>query len=434
MKKLILFLTLLILFSFQTLNAQWTQFSIPLTGDVYDMFFINPNTGWMTLLSPYNLIKTTSGGVNWNVIQVESLNRPAEIQFFNDTVGIGIGFDSNLISYTTKTINGGYNWNRIYSTNNVFMNMDFVNKDTGWVCGYDGNNSLIWRTTDGGVSFQLQYSQPGTGFDKIFMLKEKVNGEYWGWILAVPTLLRTTNSGLTWNLQFCCFSGLCGNGNYDMLFVDTLNGIVTRSLRCFSKTSNGGFNWTDVEEFHAINSRIGMGNKNIIWITLTTDSVLKTINFFDNYGKQPLPILGTSRLFAYDTTFVWGGAYGQNVFAKSTNGGGPIIYVGIDSSKITVPAEFVLSQNYPNPFNPQTTISFSLSSGSYVTLTIYDVLGKEVVKVIDNEQIKTGNYKAVIDFDKLNVSSGAYFYRLIVTDETGKEIKYNKAMKMVYLK
>lgn len=70
---------------------------------------------------------------------------------------------------------------------------------------------------------------------------------------------------------------------------------------------------------------------------------------------------------------------------------------------------FTLSQNYPNPFNPSTIISYSIPKSSFVQLKIYDMLGREVASLVDEEQA-VGNYK--VGFNASNLTSGVYFYRL----------------------
>jgi hypothetical protein len=75
----------------------------------------------------------------------------------------------------------------------------------------------------------------------------------------------------------------------------------------------------------------------------------------------------------------------------------------------TIPKEFSLFQNYPNPFNPQTTIKYSIPQKSVVTITVYDILGKEVSKLVNEEKL-SGTYE--VQFDGSKLSSGVYFYRL----------------------
>ena len=76
---------------------------------------------------------------------------------------------------------------------------------------------------------------------------------------------------------------------------------------------------------------------------------------------------------------------------------------------LQTPIEFYLNQNYPNPFNPSTIISFQLPITSYINLKVYDVLGKEILSLVD--EIKSaGSYE--VEFNATRLSSGIYFYRL----------------------
>jgi hypothetical protein len=74
-----------------------------------------------------------------------------------------------------------------------------------------------------------------------------------------------------------------------------------------------------------------------------------------------------------------------------------------------LPSKFELGQNYPNPFNPVTNIKFSVPKSGYVSLKVFDILGKEVASIYEGTA-KTGNY--VVTFDGNKLSSGVYFYRL----------------------
>jgi len=73
------------------------------------------------------------------------------------------------------------------------------------------------------------------------------------------------------------------------------------------------------------------------------------------------------------------------------------------------PTEFILEQNYPNPFNPATSIQYAISSRQFVTLKVYDILGKEIVTLV-NEEKPAGSYE--VEFDARNLSSGIYFYKI----------------------
>ncbi len=76
-----------------------------------------------------------------------------------------------------------------------------------------------------------------------------------------------------------------------------------------------------------------------------------------------------------------------------------------------LPARFQLLQNYPNPFNPSTTIQFRVPSQEFVELRVYDVLGREVATLV-NEELKPGSYETT--FDGSSLANGVYFYRLLM--------------------
>jgi hypothetical protein len=86
-----------------------------------------------------------------------------------------------------------------------------------------------------------------------------------------------------------------------------------------------------------------------------------------------------------------------------------LIRVGIHTISNVIPDKFNLYQNYPNPFNPVTNIKFDIPKSSFVTLKVYNVLGKESALLL-NESKSAGSYE--IDFDASSLTSGVYFYRI----------------------
>lgn len=93
--------------------------------------------------------------------------------------------------------------------------------------------------------------------------------------------------------------------------------------------------------------------------------------------------------------------------------------------EISSPGKFGLNQNYPNPFNPKTKIDFQIAGDEKVTLKIYDVTGKEVITLINNEFRKANFYTQ--DFNANNLASGIYFYKLTAG-------KYSQIKKMILVK
>ncbi|MCK9211828.1 MAG: T9SS type A sorting domain-containing protein [Ignavibacteriaceae bacterium] len=133
-----------------------------------------------------------------------------------------------------------------------------------------------------------------------------------------------------------------------------------------------------------------------------TSYVVNTVNTTTSYmwykqGGQ-VPLLRLSYTGALNLYFVFG--------SKSNN---TATRINERQNDRTVPTKFSLSRNYPNPFNPSTTISWQLAASSFVTLKVYDVLGKEVATLVNNE-LQAGTYS--VNFDASNLSSGTYFYEL----------------------
>ncbi|NWG28045.1 MAG: TIGR03790 family protein [Ignavibacteriaceae bacterium] len=105
---------------------------------------------------------------------------------------------------------------------------------------------------------------------------------------------------------------------------------------------------------------------------------------------------------------------GQTKFNKNAQGSIQLFGKVSDSFTLNqVPNKFELYQNYPNPFNPVTTIKYDIIKSKDVKLAVYDILGREVATLV-NEQQQPGSYE--VKFDASNVSSGIYFYQLKAGD------------------
>jgi hypothetical protein len=117
--------------------------------------------------------------------------------------------------------------------------------------------------------------------------------------------------------------------------------------------------------------------------------------------------------------------YGWTVDKWQYNGTLPTITLtGVEEIGDMLPSGYVLSQNYPNPFNPTTAIDFTLPASGFVSLKVYDLLGREVMTLV-NEQKAAGTYRAT--FDASNMPSGTYFYAL-------KAGSFNSVKKMTLVK
>lgn len=101
----------------------------------------------------------------------------------------------------------------------------------------------------------------------------------------------------------------------------------------------------------------------------------------------------------------WVATYGSGLFKFNTSRA-----VSNEEIALTTPEEFQLNQNYPNPFNPSTVISYQLPINSRVTLKVYDLLGREVITLLNANRQTAGQHQ--VTFDASQLASGMYIYRL----------------------
>ncbi|MFZ1460069.1 MAG: YCF48-related protein [Ignavibacteria bacterium] len=208
------------------------------------VFFVNENTGWITGYQG-TVLKTTDGGVNWTLQEVL-------YSFYNSTYfadsnnGWITGYSGEIIN----TTNGGLNWNR--QTSNVadyLYSVEFVNKNTGWAVGGNGDERAhIIKTTNGGVNWLIQK----TLYNYEVMRSVSFINESTGWAVGDNKLvLKTTDAGVNWiitrtaniaNLYGVDFkdsnTGWAVGYEYyfDSLYLYNTKGAIL-------KTTDGGANW-----------------------------------------------------------------------------------------------------------------------------------------------------------------------------------------------
>jgi hypothetical protein len=114
---------------------------------------------------------------------------------------------------------------------------------------------------------------------------------------------------------------------------------------------------------------------------------------------------------------------------KQVDYDGTFEYSDVVEIEIATPVEYSLDQNYPNPFNPSTKISFRLASDSKVSLKVFDVLGQEVMTLVNNE-LMAGVHN--VDFDASGLNSGVYFYKIEASGNNG--VQFSDVKKMILTK
>jgi hypothetical protein len=118
----------------------------------------------------------------------------------------------------------------------------------------------------------------------------------------------------------------------------------------------------------------------------------------------------------------------SEIYYKKDPTGNPIGIINISSE---IPGMYSLMQNYPNPFNPSTKITFQLSVNSFTTIKVYDLLGKEVETLVNNE-LAAGTYK--VDFNGSGLSSGVYFCKMETLPSGAQDKGFLTVKKMILSK
>lgn len=141
-----------------------------------------------------------------------------------------------------------------------------------------------------------------------------------------------------------------------------------------------------------------------------------TIGFVPGFGTST-----EKHIYLFDDKNLEVGKYQYRL--KQIDFDGTYKYSDIAEINFVLPVEFSVKQNYPNPFNPVTSIQYTIASKQFVTLKVYDILGNEVAKLVD-EFKPAGSYE--VNFDASGLSSGVYFYKIT----SGKFVETRKMLLM----
>ena len=363
------------------------------------------------------IYKTTNGGTFWELVYTPSVSVYA-LSFINDSIGWCVG-DSLY-----KTTDAGQNWTLLSSNvDGTILKMQFLNESVGWLSTFGGNN--LYSTSDGGNSWNLKLTSIND-----FWFTDMDNG----WYNTNGKIFYTTNNGISWEEQYSDMS----NNLYSLYFMNPEFGWAVKSNGKVLHTINGG---TPVELTY-FTSSITDKNLTLKWQTATeTNNQGFEIQRSKDSKIEKLQVLPTGQAGWENIGFVIGKGtttepqsysfVDENLSAgeyqyrlKQFDFDGTFEYSNTIEVEINSPTKFSLEQNYPNPFNPSTSIQYAISSRQFVTLKVYDVLGKEVI-TLANEEKPGGMYN--VQFTMNNLSSGIYFYQLKAGD-------YFETKKMILMK
>lgn len=429
MKKINVILVVFFL-SYASLNAQWIKDTIPTTDWLYHIHFDGGNAIYIS--SGYGRIyKSTNRGQNWSVQQTSTQRDVGAVHFINQSTGFAItgDYQPTYSGEIFKTTNGGLNWVSKFSSDKICFRhaLHFIDENTGYAGGWSIlRDSAIFKTVDGGETWHPLITGGLDGVDEFSFINPNT-----GWAVGYGGdknfILKTTDGGTNW---FMIFTEYSNSMFFLSIYFPHVNtgwavGFKSAGPSLILKTTDGGATWTQQYHNHTTNWElydIKMINENTGWIVGDAGVIIKTTNGGTNWRAQNNPVFGGALFAVHFSGADTGLAVGMSGrIIKTVNGGGP---VSVSNISTEVPASFTLYQNFPNPFNPETRIRYSLPRSSFVSLVVYDALGRVIETLVDESQ-RAGTYEAV--FNASAIPSGVYFYRLTADG-------YSKTMKMVVIK
>jgi photosystem II stability/assembly factor-like uncharacterized protein len=252
----------------------------------------------------------------------------------------------------------GYTWKEIYRG------------DSLWYFSADKKGNLFLTTFTRPYKI-IMSSDRGKSWKHVYTNTRRLGGSVIDdrgslYIIADSGIVKSTDGGKNWTLKPTSLSG-----SNLQLYADGEGNLFCARWKLFH-SSDEGVNWQDITG--------SLSN---------LDNSIKTIHFI--YGND---------IHDQRTKILIGTEHGMWTVKHST-------IASADDEEMQ--ADYSLLQNYPNPFNPNTTIKFSLPQQSLVTLKVYDILGREISTLI-NEEKPVGTF--IIPFNASNLPSGIYLYEL----------------------
>lgn len=359
--------------------------------------------------------------------------------------------DENKICFCTgkgkiyHTTDGGVSWQlQFYDTSMTkFMNyiemFDSLNDIAMGDAPANDKPALFLKTTNGGTNWisQNQSYFLGESVNNIWRTVDFVNNSTGYFFITNGPLYKTTNSGGFWQ-------SITSNQHMLVLKAFDVNILLGVDQYIIHRTTDGGLNWesnqSNLLEF-GFDIEFIPGTPAKVWYTSSTvcyssDTGRTWQEEFELDNYRFMDVVFTEKnsgwLLANSTTY----PNPAKIFRTTNGGHGGIVSID-DNNPGVNPTGYSLGQNYPNPFNPVTKIKFKIpgqtrNDNILVTLKVYDILGREVATLV-NEEKPAGEYE--VEFVGTGLPSGIYFYQLRAGDPSASSgLGFVETKKMVLIK
>ncbi len=366
------------------------------------------------------ILRTTDGGSTWSEgdvglhLPMHSLAIPSADKMF--VVGENGSF--------FRSADSGTSWSRVdMGTTRNLNAIYFENSQNGVIVG---DSALMYRTWDGGSHWKKIESIKSNDLNCAV-----TSGRY---VVAggLDYLVGILDTSVIWTYKHplppilpprhVSFNALATNDT-SWWWAAGDNGTVVGS------TPDGvqPFTWVNIPNAGRLRSIFAPGDSE-----LYAGGDGGKIYYSTNRGSQWFTQYTADSHDLYGMTFTGAGngyAVGSGGTILATSSAGTV--TDVHSPGAVKPSGFQLEQNYPNPFNPSTTLSFEIAHTSFVLLKIFDVLGREVATIVD-EQLQPGVYSR--SWNAGHLASGVYFYRLEASAGVRTTPTFSQVRKLLILK
>ncbi len=383
------------------------------TTRIYKLFFFDMNTGY-AVTNEGKVLYTTDAGVTWVEKAVFASTTLYDIKMLNAITGFATGSGDRLFATTD-----GLNWahGEMARPNGQVTGIYMLDNQKGYITS---ENGAVYKTTDGFRTIQLMtdtLALAGKIIHDVYAFDE--NNVYavgqGGIILRTVTPDQMVVATILDEQQDLLDMAVYDNST---LLISGGNGLVYKltdfavpvNLVSFDATvhnNNVILTWKTATETNNSGFEIQRKTNN----SVTWDKV----TFINGKGSSTEPS---------EYKFIDENLQPNKYFyrLKQVDLDGSYTYYNVVEVDVNVnPLSLALEQNYPNPFNPVTNIKFSIPEKQFVTLKIFDILGKEITTLV-NEELMPGVYTK--QWNAENLSSGIYFYT-ITTNKTTLSKKMN---------
>jgi photosystem II stability/assembly factor-like uncharacterized protein len=458
-------------------GANWQEINNGLDLNTIFSVTVDSVTGNLYLGTLYDgIFKSTDGGESWlkisqNINDSECLQISANIR---DSDSVYVATRNRV----HRSLDGAESWEKVeipfpegyLSTNGILV--DTYDPNYIFASYYDERapyHSGIMRSSDGGTSWlncangipdgalcnRLGMADFGGGIRRLFFSGTGIYysddlGENWhqcvngiptdiffryieiseydpnlmfvvDWQVGSNYLRRSTDSGLNW----ITLTGPPGDDYIHSIKCDPSNYSVVFACKWYTgvyKSTDIGETWMDIssnlprdyEWFLPSGLAINPDDPENIYVSVGGRGVFVTYN-----GGQFWEPFNNGLITKYHDASMLFIPGDENRFYLATSSQSVWAYTQTETSnndqEIILPTEYSLSQNYPNPFNSSTTIEFALPEAGEVSLTIYDILGREIMRPVSGYK-DAGNHSVTVDMS--DAGSGVYFYRMITAKTT----------------